>query len=100
MSLGNIHGDELRLAGLYAQGQNQLTNIFNAASLFSQGVSDNSGMSYLGSVRVFRREFKEYSKAEFREISNKPVIKDILSGMTKLNKEEIKDRIAEYLTVV
>lgn len=65
----------------------------------AMGVNPNLGMSHLGVVREFRRKFKEYSKVEFREVGSSPVIKDILSGMTKLNKEEIKDRIAEHLAV-
>lgn len=57
------------------------------------------GMSHLGTVREFRKKFKEYSKAEFREMGNKPVIKEILEGMTNLNKEQIKERIEEHLAV-
>lgn len=58
------------------------------------------GTSHLGTVKEFRKRFKEYSKADFREMGNKPVVKDILSGMTKLNKDEIKERIAEHLATV
>lgn len=57
-----------------------------------------SPSQHLGQVKQMRKRFKEYSKVEFREISNRPVIKDILSGMTKLNSDEIKGRIAEHLT--
>lgn len=52
---------------------------------------------HYSAVKKFRREFKQYTKTEFRELSNKPMIKDILSGMTKLNQDQIKDRIKEHL---
>lgn len=54
-------------------------------------------LTHLSQVKDFRKKFKEYSKAEFREISNQLVIKDILSGMTRLNAEEIKSRIQEHV---
>lgn len=57
-------------------------------------------MSHLGTVKEFRRKFKEYTKEEFRSMGKSPVVKEILSGMTKLNKEQIKDRIAEHLATV
>lgn len=56
-----------------------------------------SAVEHFTMVKDFRKEFKKYTKAEFREISNKPVIKEILSGMTKLNKDQIKERIAQHL---
>lgn len=62
-------------------------------------MGNQPGMLHIETIREFRKRFKEHSKAEFREMGNKPVIKDILSGMTKLNKEEIKSRIAEHLAV-
>lgn len=99
-----INKDERYLQSLQAQAQNSYADMLNIArSALEQGtaggimgVNPSSGMSHLGLVREFRRKFKEYSKAEFREVGSKPVIKDILSGMTKLNKEDIKDRIAEH----
>jgi hypothetical protein len=60
-------------------------------------VTDSYGPSHLGAVRDFRKSFKEYSKEEFREMGSKPVVKEILTGLTKLNKEEIVERIREYL---
>jgi len=62
-------------------------------------IGNQLGMSHLGTVKEFRKKFKEYSKAEFREMGKSPVIKEILSGMTKLNKEQIKERIEEHLAV-
>lgn len=64
------------------------------------GYMSQPGMPHFGTVKEFRNRFKEYTKAEFRGMGSKPVIKEILSGMTKLNKEEIKERIAEHLALV
>lgn len=64
------------------------------------GAMSTPGMPHFGTVKEFRKRFKEYTKAEFREMGSKPVIKEILSCMTKLNKEEIKDRIVEHLALV
>jgi hypothetical protein len=54
-------------------------------------------LDHYGHVKKFRKEFKQYTKAEFREMSNKPVVKEILSGLTKLNGDEIAERIKEHL---
>ncbi len=55
------------------------------------------GHSHFGAVRNFRKEFNKFSKEEFRNISNEPMIKDILSGMTKLNEQQIIARIREHI---
>lgn len=56
-----------------------------------------SPSDHFGIVKSFRKEFKRYSKNEFRSLSKTPMIKDILSGMTKLNKDQIIDRVKEHL---
>lgn len=55
------------------------------------------GMNHFGTVKDFRKKFSQYSKEEFRKMGNKPVVKEILLGMTKLNKEEIQNRIAQHI---
>ena len=105
---GNIGGNQFNpdpayFAQLQVQAQQesrQALHDFLARSDFLRVPIELPRMSHLGTVPESRRKFKEYSKAEFREIGNRPVIKDILSGMTELNKEEIKDRIAEHLAAV
>lgn len=62
-----------------------------------QGMCSTPGMSHFGTVKQFRKEFSKFSKEEFRDVSKEPMIKDILSGMTKLNKEQIIRRIKEHL---
>lgn len=79
---------------------------------FQQGIASNllvalgggggsimggSPSEHFGMVKTFRKKFKEYTKEEFRHISNQPMIKHILIGMTELNKEQIADRIKEHL---
>lgn len=54
-------------------------------------------VAHLGMVKTFRKKFKEYTKEEFRHLSNQPMIKHILIGMTSLNKEQIADRVKEHL---
>ena len=63
------------------------------------GVTPGHPMSeHIGLVRDFRRKFKEYTKEEFRDLSNKPMIKDILKGgVTKLNEQQIIERVKETL---
>ena len=74
---------------------------FNYAQELAQlrlaNMGSTPGMSHFGTVRDFRKKFNQFSKEEFRNISNEPMIKDILSGMTKLNKEQIMLRIKEHL---
>ncbi len=53
--------------------------------------------THFGQVKHFRKEFKKYSKEEFRDMSKEPVIKDILTGTHKMNAEEMKDRIQEHV---
>jgi hypothetical protein len=60
-------------------------------------IGQQPGLSHLGTVRDFRKKFKEYTKAEFREMGENPVVKDILKGLSKLNKDEIANRIKEHL---
>lgn len=58
------------------------------------------GKSHFGQVKSFREEFKEYSKEDFRSISKDPVVKDIMSGLSKIGIEEAKERIKAYLKTV
>jgi hypothetical protein len=62
-----------------------------------QNLSQPGMPSHLGAVKEFRKNFKQYTKEEFRHISNTPIVKNILMGMTELNKDQIKDRIKEHL---
>lgn len=66
-------------------------------SQLGAGMGSTPGMSHFGTVKQFRKEFSKFSKEEFRNVSKEPMIKDILSGMTKLNKEQIIKRIKEHL---
>lgn len=54
-------------------------------------------VEHFGMVRDIRKKFTQYTKEEFRHLSNKPVIKNIVMGMTKLNKDQIAERIKEHL---
>jgi len=58
---------------------------------------DFLNISHNGQVKYFRKNFKEYSKEEFRDMSNDPMVKEILQGSVKLSKEQIVDRIKEHL---
>lgn len=53
--------------------------------------------AHFGMVRELRKQFKKYSKEEFRELSKEPVVKAILTGSAKLSTEEIAERIKEHL---
>ena len=64
-----------------------------AAEIF--GVSP--ALSHFGQVKNSRKMFKQYSKEEFRNMSTAPVIKDIMTGSTKLTPEEINIRINEHV---
>jgi hypothetical protein len=55
------------------------------------------GLRHFGQVKKARERFKEYSKEDFRDISNEPVIKDILTGSCKISFDEKLERINEYL---
>jgi hypothetical protein len=54
-------------------------------------------INHFGQVKQMRKEFKKFSKEEFRDLSKEPVIKDILSGMSKIGLDEAKERIKEHL---
>jgi len=41
--------------------------------------------------------YKKYSKEDFRSLPKEPLVKEILSGSIKLEKQQIKDRIQEHL---
>lgn len=56
--------------------------------------------SHFGQVRQMRKKFKEVSKEEFRHLSKEPVVKHILMGATKLDKEQIAERIKEHIEAV
>lgn len=45
-------------------------------------------------------KIKGYSNHEFKELTDKPVIKDILPGSHKATREEAKKRIQEHLDLV
>lgn len=53
---------------------------------------------HFGQVRYMRKQFKEYSKEDFRNLSKTPIIKDILTGSCSVPKEEIAARIKQHLT--
>lgn len=61
-----------------------------------QGVAPN----HFGQVRQMRKKFKEISKEEFRHLSKEPVVKHILMGAIKLDKEQITERIKEHIDAV
>lgn len=61
-------------------------------------VSMGSTGSHFGTVKKFRNKFSTYSKEDFRKMGKDPLVKDILSGMTKLNQDQIMDRIKEHLS--
>lgn len=76
---------------------NTIANSDANITIGGTGVLSFSGDTHLGSVKYFRKKFKEYSKEEFREMSEKPVIKEILAGLAKVPKEDVAERIRLYL---
>lgn len=58
------------------------------------------GNTHLGQVRTVRKAFKEYSKEEFRKLGKDPMVKDILTGTVKLDKDQIIERIKEHVNSV
>lgn len=93
LNMQNIYQQQYQAA--IQQGGNSFSPLLGLGGV-SMGVQGELS-GHLGMVKTFRKKFKEYTKEEFRHISNKPVIKNILIGMTVLNKEQIADRVKEHL---
>ncbi len=54
-------------------------------------------VGHFGQVKYFRKKFKEYSKEEFRELSDEPLVKEMLAGMAKVPMEDVAERIKTHL---
>lgn len=89
-----------------AQQNNQSQQAIN--SLYGGGLNNLMGSSSLPSsqlgllghyqqVKEFRKEFKELSKEDFRNMSSDPKVKEIMNGKIQLTFEEKKERIKEHL---
>lgn len=63
----------------------------------STNIRDTQPISHFGQLRRIRKQFKEYSKEDFRNMSKEPMIKDILTGSHKVSEEEKQDRIKEHV---
>lgn len=45
-------------------------------------------------------KMKRFSDENFNKMGKKPVIKDVMIGAVKLDKEQIKNRVAEYVAAI
>ena len=73
------------------------SGLSNQQGIFMGSPIGSTSPFHLGMVREARKKFKEYTKAEFRNISHEPMVKEILSGLTRLNRDQILDRIKEHI---
>lgn len=70
---------------------------FVGSSVQFMGTGTIGGLGHQGQVQNIRKKFKELSKEEFRNLSNKPIVKEIMPAALKLSKEEILERIKEHI---
>lgn len=77
----------------FASDANRQKQIINQL----MGISSPLNGSHFSQVRYMREKFKEYSEEEFRKLSSDPMVKELLSGMAEVPKEEIAIRIKTYM---
>lgn len=88
----------------YAQGI-QLTReaVQDTQERLTASIFNNAFTSEVSSSPLFLKRkwfLKPYSKESFNDMTSEPVIKDILPGSYKLNKEQVKERIKEHMAVL
>jgi len=63
----------------------------------TMGLNQSANPSHFGTVRTFRKKFKSYSKEDFRNLSKKPLVKEMLVALEKVPAEDVAERVKAHL---
>lgn len=72
-----------------------MERVFSPPMMFGNFM-DRAVMDALG-LEESKSKFPEYSEEKFENISNEPIVKEIMPGMVKLTKEQSAERIRLHL---